>query len=100
MSRSPGGRSAGVSGEGMADVYPGYASVMSSDDRWTYPAEGDTPGDTDREATDAETVDDVRRSRTLKHPQDAVGGQGLSSDAPGVDPSERESEGGQPTFER
>ena len=63
---------------------------MSSDDRWTYPAEGDTPGDTDREATDPETVDQIRRSRPVKHPQDADREQGLSSDAPGVDPSERE----------
>ena len=63
---------------------------MSSDDRWTYPAEGDTPGDTDREASDAEKVEDIRRSRPVTHPQDEERAHGLSSDAPGVDPSERE----------
>ncbi len=63
---------------------------MSSDDRWTYPAEGDTPGDIDRETSDAEVVDDVRRSRPVRHPQPEDREQGLSSDAPGVDPSDRE----------
>lgn len=72
---------------------------MSSEDRWTYPADGDTPGDIDREMTDTESVERKQRERAVTHPQAPERAQGLSSDAPGVDPADREREGGQPTYE-
>lgn len=69
-----------------------------SEDRWTYPAEGDTSRDIDREQTDAETVARKQAERAVTHPQERERVQGTSADAPGVDPSDREREGGQPTF--
>ena len=72
---------------------------MTSEDRWTHPAQGETPTDTDRERADAEEVERLARERAVTHPQEQEGAQGLSSDSPGVDPSDRERDGGQPTFE-
>ena len=70
-----------------------------SEDRWTYPAEGETSRDIDREQADAETVALKQEERAVSHPQEPERVQGLSADAPGVDPSDRDVEGGRPTFE-
>jgi hypothetical protein len=72
---------------------------MSSEDRWTYPAEGETSKDIDAELTDAEVVERKQRERSVSHPQEPERHQGLSSDAPGVDPKDRDVHGGQPTFQ-
>ena len=73
---------------------------MSSEDRWTYPAEGDTPAEADREQTDPEAVARTQDERAVTHPQHRERAQGLTSDAPGEDPSDRERDGGQPTYDR
>jgi hypothetical protein len=70
-----------------------------SEDRYTYPAEGDTPRDIDREVTDAETVARKQAERQVTHPQPPERVQGTSADAPGHDPSDRERQGGRPTVE-
>jgi hypothetical protein len=70
-----------------------------SEDRYTYPAEGDSSADIDREMTDAETVTRKQAERQVTHPQPRERVQGTSADSPGVDPSDRERPGGQPTFE-
>lgn len=72
---------------------------MSSEDRWTYPAEGDDSRDIDREMTDAETVARKQAGRAVSHDQARERAQGTSADAPGRDPSDRERGGGQPTAE-
>jgi len=70
-----------------------------SEDRWTYPAEGDDSRDIDREHTDAQAVARKQEERSVTHGQDPERQQGTSADAPGVDPSDREARGGQPTVE-
>ncbi len=70
-----------------------------SEDRWTYPAEGDDSRDIDREQTDAATVAAKQAERHVTHEQPAEGQQGTSADAPGKDPSGHDDDGGQPTFE-
>ena len=71
-----------------------------SEDRWTYPAEGDDSRDIDREQTDPETVAAKQAERHVTHEQEAEGQQGTTADAPGRDPSDRHHPGGgQPTFE-
>jgi len=70
-----------------------------SEDRWTYPSEGDDSRDIDREMTDADSVARKQDERAVTHEQEPERAQGTSADAPGVDPSDREVEGGQPTFE-
>ena len=73
-----------------------------SEDRWTYPAEGDDSRDIDREHADLDVgvaVDRKQAERHVTHEQDTEGRQGTSADAPGEDPSDRQAEGGQPTFE-
>ena len=67
---------------------------MSSEDRWTHPSAADDSGDIDREMTDPEAVAAKQEERTGSHPQERVRAQGTSADSPGVDPSDRESEGG------
>jgi hypothetical protein len=70
---------------------------MTSEDRWVHPADGEDPREIDRENTDAEAMADRERTRHVTHDEEPDGSQGLSSDKPGVDVSEREVEGGQPT---
>ena len=70
-----------------------------SEDRWTYPAEGDDSRDIDREQTDAATVVRKQAERHVTHEQEPEGRQGTSADAPGQDPSDRQAEGGQATVE-
>jgi hypothetical protein len=65
--------------------------MTRNDDRWVYPAEGEDPREVDREATDAATVQAKQSSRQVTHDQKPERLQGLSSDRPGVDVSERES---------
>ena len=72
---------------------------MSSEDRWTYPAEGDDSRDIDRELTDEEEVARKQADRAVSHDQPREGAQGTSADTPGQDPSDREHDGGQPTGE-
>lgn len=63
--------------------------MTSSEDRWVYPADGADPRDADRARTEADAPDrDAERQVT--HDQDVERDQGLSSDKPGVDVSERE----------
>lgn len=68
-----------------------------SEDRWTRPAEGDTSWDIDREMADPDVVTRKQAERSVTHPQQRERVQGTSADAPGVDPSDREREGGQET---
>ena len=70
-----------------------------SEDRWTYPAQGEDSRDIDREHTDAATVARKQEERPVTHGQEPESQQGTSADAPGVNPSDRETRGGQPTFE-
>jgi hypothetical protein len=60
--------------------------MTSSEDRWVYPTEGEDPRDLDDATRHAESVE----GRQTSHDQDAERAQGLSSDKPGVDVSERE----------
>jgi hypothetical protein len=68
-----------------------------SEDRYTYPTEGQDPRTIDDEQTDGEVVAARQDERHVTHDQVAERSQGTSADAPGVDPSDREAEGGQPT---
>ena len=70
--------------------------MTSSEDRWTYPAEGADPRDRDDERVHADEVE----QRQVSHDQDVERDQGLSSDKPGVDVSEREVAAGRQTDER
>lgn len=72
--------------------------MTSSEDRWTYPAEGEDPRDAEPAQQDAEATAEREATRHVTHEQDADGEQGLSSDRPGVDPSDRHhtAEGGLP----
>ena len=73
--------------------------MTSSEDRWVYPAEGADPRDADQAQQDAEAMAQRESTRTVSHDQAVERDQGLSSDQPGVDPSDRErdGEGGMPT---
>lgn len=72
--------------------------MTSSEDRWVYPAEDEDPREIDRETTDAEAMAQREATRNVSHDQEPVRNQGLSSDKPGVDVSEREEpERGLPT---
>jgi hypothetical protein len=62
---------------------------MTSEDRWTYPADEDTSRDIDREQADPDTVARKREARQVSHDQPAEREQGTSADSPGVDPSDR-----------
>jgi hypothetical protein len=64
--------------------------MTSSEDRWLHPADGADPRDLDDPDVHAERVADRQTTRD----QDAERTQGLSSDKPGVDPSDREREVG------
>lgn len=70
---------------------------MSSEDRWTYPSREDDSRDIDREHADPEAVAAKQAERAVSHPQERERRQGTSADSPGVDPSDREREGGTPT---
>lgn len=60
--------------------------MTSSEDRWVYPPEGEDPRDLDDAGRHAGRVE----GRQTTHDQEAERAQGLSSDKPGVDLSERE----------
>lgn len=70
-----------------------------SEDRWTYPTDDADPGGQDQELVDPERAAATAADRAVTHPQEAERSQGTTADAPGVDPADRETEGGQPTFE-
>jgi hypothetical protein len=63
--------------------------MTSSEDRYVKPPAGEDPREIDREQTDAELVAERAATRQVSHPQEAEGAQGISSDAPGVDASDR-----------
>lgn len=61
--------------------------MSRSEDRWTYPTEGEDPRDYDDQQRLAADV----TNRQISHDQSAERTQGLSSDKPGIDvSSERE----------
>jgi len=64
--------------------------MTSSEDRYVNPAAGEDPREIDRELTDAEFVAGREAGRQVSHQQEAEGAQGISSDAPGVDASDRD----------
>jgi hypothetical protein len=64
--------------------------MTSSEDRYVKPPAGEDPREIDREQTDAELVAERAATRQVSHPQDAEGAQGISSDAPGFDASDRD----------
>lgn len=64
--------------------------MTTSDDRYVKPTAGEDPRDIDRELTEAEFVAGREAGRQVSHPQEADGAQGISSDAPGVDASDRD----------
>ncbi len=70
---------------------------MSSENRWTYPSRDDDPRDIDREHADPEAVTAKQAERAVSHSQERERQQGTSADSPGVDPSDRERDGGMPT---
>jgi hypothetical protein len=69
-----------------------------SEDRYTYPTDGgEDPRDIDREKADGELVAPRVERPHPAHDQEVVRDQGLSSDAPGTDPSVRQHDEGQAT---
>jgi hypothetical protein len=73
--------------------------MTSSEDRWVYPAKDEDPREIDRETTDAEAMAEREATRSVTHDQEVERDQGLSSDKPGIDPSDRDraGKGGLPT---
>jgi hypothetical protein len=69
--------------------------MTSSEDRWVYPAEGEDPRDLDDAGRHADSVE----GRQVSHDQEPEREQGLSSDKPGVDVSEREAAADEDTRE-
>jgi hypothetical protein len=65
--------------------------MTSSGDRYIKPADGEDPRDIDREFTDADGVARRQAERAVSHPQEPEGEQGTSADAPGINPSDRDS---------
>jgi hypothetical protein len=64
--------------------------MTSSEDRYVKPAAGEDPREIDREQTDAELMAERAATRQVSHQQEAEGAQGISSDAPGFDASDRD----------
>ena len=64
--------------------------MTSSEDRYVKQPVGEDPREIDRELTDAEFVARREAGRQVSHQQEAEGAQGISSDAPGVDASDRD----------
>ena len=69
---------------------PGYAAAMS-EDRYTYPAEGETSEDRDRDFTDVEEQARLAEHRSVVNAEEPEGAQGTSADAQGHNPAARES---------
>ena len=66
----------------------GYALTMS-EDRYTYPAEGDTSEDRDRDFTDVDEQARLAERRAVVNDEEPHREQGTSADAPGHNPSDR-----------
>lgn len=62
--------------------------MTTSEQRWVHPAENEDPRDLDDTQAHAERVE----HRQTTHDQPVERSQGLSSDRPGLDPSDRERE--------
>ena len=60
-----------------------------TEDRYTYPAEGEDPRERDEEFTDAAEMARVQRERHVTNPQEPERDQGTSADAPGRNPADR-----------
>lgn len=66
--------------------------MTSSEDRWTYPADGEDPRDIDAETQDPTQMSKRQQTRHVSHDADdeAGGESGLSSDSPGANPADRD----------
>lgn len=60
-----------------------------SEDRYTYPAEGDTSEDRDLEFTDLDEQARLAADRVVVNDEEPEREQGTSADAPGSNPSAR-----------
>jgi hypothetical protein len=60
-----------------------------SEDRYTYPTEGDDPRERDEEFTDSEAMAERQRERQLTNAQEPDGAQTTSADSPGRNPADR-----------
>jgi hypothetical protein len=60
-----------------------------TEDRYTYPAEGDDPRERDEEFTESDEMLRVQRERHVTNPQEPERDQGTSADAPGRNPADR-----------
>ena len=60
-----------------------------TEDRYTYPTDGEDPRTRDEEFTDAEEMERVQQERNVTRPQSPEGDRGTSSDSPGRNPSDR-----------
>ncbi len=60
-----------------------------SEDRYTYPAEGETSVDRDRDFTDVEEQARLAEERAVVNADEPDGAQGTSADARGTNPADR-----------
>ncbi len=60
-----------------------------SEDRYTYPAEGDTSADRDVDFTDVEEQAHLAEHRAVVNDSEPEREQGTSADAPGHNPADR-----------
>ncbi len=60
-----------------------------SEDRYTYPAEGDTSQDRDLDFTDVDEQERLAHRRAVVNDQEPERAQGTSADAPGNNPADR-----------
>ena len=61
-----------------------------SEDRYTYPTDGEDPHERDEEFTDAEKMARLARERQVTNPQEPEREQATSADSPGHNPADRE----------
>ena len=60
-----------------------------SEDRYTYPTDGEDPRERDAEFTDSEKMAKLARERQVTNPQKPEGEQATSADSPGRNPADR-----------
>jgi hypothetical protein len=61
-----------------------------SEDRYTYPADGEDPRERDEEFTDSEKMAKLARERQVTNPQAPEREQATSADSPGRNPADRD----------
>ena len=61
-----------------------------SEDRYTYPTDGEDPRERDEEFTDSEKMAKLARERQVTNPQEPEREQATSADSPGFDPADRD----------